>query len=178
MIRLVVERLTAALAALGAVALAVMMMMTVADVVHRATTDRSIQGVVEVAPLLLLSAAALGLGYAEQTGVHVRTSMVTSRLPRTAALSFRAVGSLVSLLVLGWVAWEALSHAIQAIEHGDVTPGFVALPTWPAQLLVPIGFALFAFHVGVRFVEDLKALRSNGSEVESDVERVLEVTSI
>ncbi len=174
MIRHGVERLTAWLAALGAVAIAAIMALTVADVVRRTLTDRSIQGVVEVAPLLLLSAAALGMGYAEQTRVHVRTSMVTSRLPLHVSLVLRAAGSLVSLVVLAWVAWESLDRAVGAIENGDVTPGFVALPTWPAQVLVPIGFALFAFHVGVRMVEDLRALRAGDDAAERD--RELEVT--
>lgn len=168
MVRRWVERFTAGVAALGAVAIAVIMMLTVADVVRRTLTDKSIQGVVEVAPLLLLSAAALGLGYAEQTRIHVRTSMVTSRLPRVMALSVRAVGSLVSLVVLAWVAWESLHRAISAVEDGDVTPGFVALPTWPAQVLVPLGFALFAFHVALRFVDDVHALRTGGEYVDLD----------
>lgn len=178
MIRRVVERLTAGIAALGAVAIAGIMVLTVADVVRRTLTDKSIQGVVEVAPLLLLSAAALGLGYAEQTGIHVRTSMVTSRLPRVVALGFRAAGSLVSLVVLAWVAWEALDRAIAAVQNGDVTPGFVAFPTWPAQVLVPLGFGLFAFHVGVRLVDDLTALRSGKAYVETDDENVLEGTFV
>ena len=178
MIRRVVERLTAAIAALGAIAIAAIMVLTVADVVRRALTDKSIEGVVEVAPLLLLSAAALGMGYAEQTGIHVRTSMVTSRLPNVAALTFRAAGSLVSILVLAWVAWESLDRALLAIENGDVTPGFVAFPTWPAQVLVPLGFALFAFHVGVRLVSDLYSLRSGTAYLESDDESLMEATHV
>lgn len=175
MIRRVVERVTAGIAALGALAIAVIMVLTVADVIRRTLTDRSIQGVVEIAPLLLLSAAALGLGYAEQTKVHVRTSMVTSRLPRPVALIFRSFGSVVSLVVLGWVAWAALDRAIGAVQNGDVTPGFVAIPTWPAQVLVPLGFGLFAFHVGVRLVDDLKALRSGVEPSRpSDNDRTLE----
>lgn len=173
-----VERLTAAVAALGAVAIAAIMVLTVADVGRRTLTGQSISGVVEVAPLLLLAATALGLGYAEQTGVHVRTSMVTSRLPRVAALSFRAAGSLVSLVVLAWIAWEALGRALSAIENGDVTPGFVALPTWPTQVLVPLGFALFAIHVGFRFWDDLQTLRTGSKFVETEDESPLEATPV
>lgn len=177
MIRSVVERLTAAVAAIGALAIAAIMALTVADVVRRTLTDRSIQGVIEVAPLMLLSAAALGMGYAEQIGVHVRTSMVTSRMPRVPALLFRSLGSLVSLVVLAWVAWEALDRARAAIENNDVTPGFVAYPTWPAQVLVPVGFGLFALHVGLRLVDDLRALQSGEAFEEVEDEIVLEATN-
>ena len=174
MVRKVVERLTAGVAALGALAIAAIMALTVADVVRRTLTDKSIQGVVEVAPLLLLSAAALGLGYAEQTRVHVRTSMVTSRLPRVVALMVRALGSLVSLLVLAWVAWESLHRAISAVENGDVAPGFVAYPAGPAQVLVPVGFTLFAIHVALRLFDDVNALRTGSEYVDLDTPELLE----
>src|SRR5690349_18914039 len=74
--RTIVRGLTAALAAVAAAALIILMLITVADVVRRALTDKSIEGAIEVAPLLLLGAVALGLGYAEQTMTHVRTSLV------------------------------------------------------------------------------------------------------
>jgi len=176
MIRSVVERLTAVVAAIGALAIAAIMALTVADVIRRMLTDRSIQGVIEVAPLLLLAASALGMGYAEQIGVHVRTSMVTSRMPRVPALLFRSAGSLVSVIVLGWVAWESLNRAIAAIENHDVTPGFVAYPTWPAQVLVPLGFGLFALNVAFRLVDDLRALRTGEAFEEIEDEIVLEAT--
>jgi len=163
-IRNVIERVTAVLAALGAVAIAIIMVLTVTDVIRRTLTDQAIQGVVEAAPLLLLSATALGLGYAEQTRVHVRTSMVTSRIPRGPRLVLRSLGSIVSIAVLGWVAWESLFRAIDAVVNSDVTPGFVAFPTWPALVLVPIGFGLFALHVVLRLVDDLRALRSGAPD--------------
>ncbi|GAA1164742.1 hypothetical protein GCM10009584_02040 [Ornithinimicrobium humiphilum] len=173
----IIERFTGAVAALGAVAITAIMLLTVADVARRTLTGQSITGVVEVAPLLLLSATCLGLGYAEQTGVHVRTSMVTSRLPRTLARIVRAAGSAVCLVVLGWVAWEALDRAINAVRNADVTPGFVAIPTWPAQVLVPLGFTVFAIHVAIHLVRDLRAIRS-GAPDEIELDESLEVTAL
>lgn len=171
-----VERLTGAVAALGAVAIAAIMLLTVADVARRTFVGHSITGVVEVAPLLLLAATCLGLGYAEQTRVHVRTSMVTSRLPARAARIYRAFGSLVGVVVLGWVAWEALERAINAVRNADVTPGFVAIPTWPAQVLVPLGFTLFAIHIAIRLGNDITALRSGAPEIGFEDDETLEVT--
>lgn len=163
-IRKTIEMVTAGLAALGAVAIAVIMALTVTDVIRRTLTDKAIQGVIEAAPLLLLAATALGLGYAEQTRVHVRTSMVTSRIPRAARLVLRSLGSIVSIAVLGWIAWESLIRAIDAVSNSDVTPGFVAFPTWPALVLVPVGFGLFALHVVLRLVDDLRALLSGAPD--------------
>ncbi|MDO9407699.1 TRAP transporter small permease [Patulibacter sp.] len=163
-VRTLVRGLSGALAALAACALIILMAITVADVVRRAITDKSIEGAVEVAPLLLLGAVVLGLGYAEQTLTHVRTSLVTSRLPLRPRLAVRALGGVVVTALLLWITWESADRALVAIDENDVTPGFVAIHTWPARILVPLGFLLFALHVAFRLVDDLKALRAGGPD--------------
>ena len=168
MTRRVLDGLSGAAAALGAVAVGAIMVLTVADVIRRSLTDRSIQGVVEVAPLLLLAATALGLGLAEGRRIHVRTSMVTSRIPLVPRLVVRATGSLVSAAVLAWVAWESLERALTSLSNDDVTPGFVALPIWPALVLVPLGYALFAAYVVLELLDDLHALRTGGPDPVDD----------
>ena len=162
--RSIVRGLSGALAAIAAAALIILMLITVADVIRRALTDKSIEGAIEVAPLLLLGAVALGLGYAEQTMTHVRTSLVTSRIPLKARLILRALGGTVCTLLLLWFSWESFTRALTAIEENDVTPGFVAIHTWPARILVPFGFLLFALHVFFRLYDDVKALASGGPD--------------
>ncbi len=158
-VRTIVRGLSRALAAVAAVALIILMLITVADVIRRAITDKSIEGAIEIAPLLLLGAVALGLGYAEQTLTHVRTSIVTSRIARAPRLIVRALGGTVCTALLLWISWESLTRAITAIDEKDVTPGFVAIQTWPARILVPVGFLLFALHVAFRVYDDVQALR-------------------
>ena len=158
-VRTIVRGLSGALAAVAAVALIILMLITVADVVRRALTDKSIEGAIEVAPLLLLGAVALGLGYAEQTLTHVRTSLVTSRVGLKTRLILRSIGGTLVTALLLWFSWESFQRAITAIEENDVTPGFVAIHTWPARVLVPIGFLLFALHVFFRLYDDVQALR-------------------
>lgn len=162
--RTILRGLSGALAAIAAVALIILMLITVADVIRRALTDKSIEGAIEVAPLLLLGAVALGLGYAEQTMTHVRTSLVTSRIPLRARLILRSIGGTIATALLLWISWESVGRAITAIEDEDVTPGFVAIHTWPARVLVPLGFLLFALHVAFRLYDDLQALRTGGPD--------------
>lgn len=168
MTRRVLDAVSSFVAALGAVAVGAIMVLTVADVIRRALTDRSIQGVVEVAPLLLLAATALGLGLAEGRRIHVRTSMLTSRLPLLPRLIVRATGSLISMAVLAWIAWESLERAMTSLSNDDVTPGFVALPIWPALVLVPLGYALFAAYVVLEIVDDVQAIRTGGPDPVDD----------
>lgn len=163
-VRTIVRGLSGLLAAIAAVALIILMLITVADVIRRAITDKSIEGAIEIAPLLLLGAVALGLGYAEQTLTHVRTSLVTTRIPLKPRLVLRSLGATICTALLLWFSWESLTRAITAIEEKDVTPGFVAIQTWPARILVPIGFLLFALHILFRLYDDLRALRTGGPD--------------
>lgn len=166
--RSLLDKTTGVLAAVGAVSVAAIMILTVVDVTRRMLTDKAIEGVVEGAPLLLLAAAALGMAQAERQRVHVRTSMVTSRLPLRPRLMLRSFGSLVSCAIFAWIAYESLSRALTAIDKSDVTPGFVAIPLWPALILVPIGFALFTLHLAYRLGDDLRALSTGGPDPVDD----------
>ncbi len=172
-VRTIVRGLSGVLAAVAAVALIILMLITVADVIRRALTDKSIEGAIEIAPLLLLGAVALGFGYAEQTLTHVRTSLVTSRIARKPRLIIRSVGGVAATSLLLWISWESLGRAITAIQEKDVTPGFVAIQSWPARVMVPIGFLLFALHVFFRLYDDVQALRTGSPDPrESDPDAV------
>lgn len=159
-----VSAISGVLAAIGAVLLVFLMISIVADVTRRTLTDKSINGAIEIAPLILLSAVMLGMAYAEKTETHVRTSLVTSHLPIKARLIFRSVAGMLASGLLFWVAWESFSRALDAFDQKDVTPGFVAIQTWPARALVPLGFFLFALTVALRAWDDIVALRAGATE--------------
>ena len=148
----------AAVAALGLVCL---MVLTVADVVRRALVGRSIDGAVELAPLILLGAVVLGLGHGEVTGAHVRTTLVTGRLPERPRAAVRAVGYAICVVILIWVTKASFDRAVDAYDFNDTTAGFKSIPTWPVRALVPVGFALFALALALRLVDDLRALRGD-----------------
>ena len=155
-----VGALSGVLAAIAAVLLVFRMVSIVADVSRRTLTAKSISGAIEIAPLILLSAVMLGLAYAEKTETHVRTSLVTSHMAIKPRLIFRAVAGLLAAALLLWVSWESFGRALDAFDQKDVTPGFVAIQTWPARALVPLGFFLFAVTVALRAWDDIVALRA------------------
>jgi TRAP-type mannitol/chloroaromatic compound transport system permease small subunit len=142
------------LAVIGAGIIALLMFATVTDVARRALTGNSIEGLVESAPLFLLAAVCLSLGYAESIGAHVRASLVTDRLPRKGRLLLRGSVVLVGALVVFWIGWESINKALEAYEGGETTVGITRVPTWPAKALVPIGFILFALQMLSRSMRD------------------------
>ena len=157
--RTIIHATSRGFAALAAVALIFLMMLTVVDVTRRALTDRAIAGGIELAPLVLLGAVVLGLGYAELTRTHVRTSLVTSRLPPRVRAGVRATTYALGVALLLWIAFLSADRALNAFRFGDSTPGFVGLPTWPARGLVPFGLTLFALELGLSMIDDVRRVR-------------------
>lgn len=145
-------------ALLATTALVLLMLLTVADVAQRSATGQSIAGAVEIAPLILLAAVAFGLGNGEATGTHVRTSLVTDRLPSRIRAAVRTVGYAACFILLTWLTVLSFERAVEAFEYSDTTAGFQSIPTWPARAVVPIGFALWALTLLLRLVDDLRVV--------------------
>jgi len=157
-VRRAIHTLSATFAAVAAIGIVVLMGITVADVIRRALTDKSIQGGIELAPLILVGAVLLGLGYAEQTRTNVRTSLVTSRLAARPRAAVRCVGFVVVIGLVLWMVWETADRARSAVEIGEVTPGFVGLPAWPARVAIPIGLGVLALELLLQLLDELRVL--------------------
>ena len=157
--RAVMNRVTQACAVVAACIYAGLMFLTVLDVVRRGMTGHSVEGLFEASPLLLLGATCLALAYAETTGIHVRTSLVTDRLPGHVTLVVRALGMFVGAVLMAWIGWEAVGKALEAYDTHEVTLGLRPIITWPAKALVPIGFVLLAIQLVFRVVDDLESLK-------------------
>ena len=157
-VRSLVVTVTGVCAALAAVGILGIMLLTVADVARRELTGESIQGAVELMPLILLGAVVLGLGHGEMTKTHVRTTLVTARLPLRWRSGVRLTGYTVCLALLVWWIDASFDRAVDAYNFGDATPGFVGIPTWQVRSLVPIGLTLFALAIALRAYDEVRSL--------------------
>lgn len=130
----------------GAMVIAIMLIL-VANVVMRALFTSSVQGSVEFSEVLLAFVVFAGLAYAQQSSSHVRTELVTSRLPDRVARPARAVGLLVAAAVLAWCTVATAGRGIEAWQAGEARFGVRSVPTWPGRLAVPIGLGLLSLEV-------------------------------
>lgn len=162
-VRSAIHAVSATFAAVAAVGILVIMMATVADVTRRALTDQAVAGVVELAPLVLVVAVVLGFGQAEATGTHVRTSLVTSRLPVRLRAGIRGLAFALVLALVVWMIWLTADRAISSVETGEMTSGFVGLPVWPARIVIPIGLTAFALELALELFDDMRVVAGRGA---------------
>lgn len=119
-----------------------LLVMLVAEVVVREVVGRSLLGTIELSEVLLVLIVALGVSYAQKTGSHVSTDLVTSRFAPTTAAVIRVVGMVVAAGFLLWTAWASAERGWESFESGESRFGITSVPVWPARLVLPVGLAL------------------------------------
>jgi TRAP-type transport system small permease protein len=122
----------------------VIVLMLSGEVLSRAVRGTSIAGSYELSELLLVALVFLGLAQAERSGTHVRSAIVTSRLPERVAARVRCGGCLVATAIVVWMALAAAERAQHSIAIGEFRQGLIQFPIWPARVLVVVGLVLLA----------------------------------
>lgn len=129
----------------------------VADVTRRAVTGRSIPGMIEMVETFMAIEVFLGLAHAEAAGVHVRMSLATNLMPFPVRRVVKSFGMFVCMLGSVWFAWASTLRAIEATAVGEVKPGLLRFPVWPARWAIAIGFTVLAFEYLARTWEEWNA---------------------
>lgn len=96
--------------------------------------------------VLVLWVALLGAMAAARQGRHITVDIVARLLPPRRAAPVRALTDLFTAAVCGVLAWHAGRLVGMEWEAGTIAVGGV--PTWVAQLIVPVGFAV----IGLRYL--------------------------
>lgn len=144
-------------ALLRSVVTGLIMMGIVADVTRRLITGRSIPGMVELVETFMAVEVFLGLAHAEATGVHVRMSLATNAMPFAVRRAVKAFGMFVCMAGSGWFAWASTLRAIEATAVGEVKPGLLRFPVWPARWAIAVGFTVLIFEYLARTWEEWNA---------------------
>jgi len=130
---------------LAAVFLAAMMLLTVADVVLRALTNKPIRGVVELVELLLACTFFLALPATFLRDEHVVVDLLDTRARRLVPWLKRFSAALAAVM-LGIITWQGWIAARDTLVFNDVTSD-LSLPKllyWIPLLLGIAGGAVAA----------------------------------
>ncbi|WP_157179043.1 MULTISPECIES: TRAP transporter small permease [unclassified Pseudonocardia] len=159
------DRLSRSLAALSAISLIVVALILVVDVLHRNISGRSIAGAFELVETIVVMIAFLGIMHAERSRTNVRITFVTARMSARLAGPARLVGTVVNLIVAVWFTVATWSTAVASTARGEFTQGLVAYPTWPAKLIIAVGFTALTLQVAVDLIVRSLAVSSDRTVV-------------
>lgn len=120
---------------------------TVLDIAGRILWNQNLENVSTLVPLATVAAGYLTLAQAGISRVHVRTPILTSRLPARAAALLRALGLVLTVAFLGFVVYYTAERAYESWLVGENSLGIDRIPVWPARVAIPVGL------LGLLFVE-------------------------
>lgn len=141
-------------AILGTIVSGGLMLGICADVFRREVTGRSIPGMIELIETFMVIVVFLGLAHAEAVGTHVRMSLVTNALPARVRRVVKSFGMLACGLGATWFTWATAHRALQSLESGEVKPGLLRFPVWPARIVIAVGFAILIVEYVARVWEE------------------------
>jgi TRAP-type C4-dicarboxylate transport system permease small subunit len=125
--------------------LAIMMLLTVADVLLRAFANRPIRGMYEIVELLLACSFFIALPAVFLRDEHIVVDVVDSFAPRWVP-ALRRMTEVLAIAVLGVMAWQGWKAAAETLVFNDVTSDLAIhrLWYWIPVLVGMVGGALAA----------------------------------
>jgi len=139
---------------LGMILLIPMMLLTTTDVVGRAVWSRPIYGTVELSSYMLAIFILLGVAYTHQVKGHVRVTMLTSRIPVQANHVLDLITTLLSLFIIGLLAWQGWVVGMEERAVSDM----LRVPQRPFKLLVSLAALLLWLELCIDLFTTIKQL--------------------
>lgn len=133
-------RLAMACGYLSALAVAGMMMITVADVLLRAVFNFPIRGTLEIVELLLAATFFLALPATFLRDEHIVVDIIDRKFARGGVNGLKRISALASVVLLCLLAWQGWIAAQDTLVFNDVTSD-LAIPKIYYWIPILAGFA-------------------------------------
>lgn len=150
----------------SAAVLAALVLLVVVDVaVRNVGSGGGVEGTIDYVSVGQCAVVFLVLARSEELGAHVRTPILTSRLPERMAALLRGTALVLVSLVMAWLTWATWGRAMTSLSTFEVMPGVASVPVWPVRLLIPLGSALLTLELARTGLRQLLSLRTVRPEV-------------
>ncbi len=119
------------------------MAMTVYNVVGRWLFGEPFRGTIEITELAMLGIVYLGMAYAQHRDDHIAVDLVYRRFRRRTRLALDVFATVLSVVVLGLMAWQLSEHA-QVLSSGGRETASRGIPLAPFAYVAVVGLLAFA----------------------------------
>ena len=150
-----IERAAVATGVLGAAALLVISLATVADIVLRLVFNAPIVGLFDVQQMLLLVVIGACFPLASISRQHVSVSILTGRMPRRAQALFAVLRSVFLIAALSLFAWQISVYALDQWER----PVYSQHLGWPLYTWWLVCAGLLVFSIPAELVALSRSIR-------------------
>ena len=154
------------LALIGGFAVFSLMILAVINVGGRNAFSAPLPGYIDWIEQIMPIIAFIGMAYCQRLGGHIRMDIIVGQLRGRMLWLIEAIGvffMLLLVLVMLWGSWEhfARSFDLSAPYWSRDSSLDIRLPLWPAKLLAPLAFAVFALRLMLQLIAFVKAFIKN-----------------
>ncbi|OGP67473.1 MAG: hypothetical protein A2169_12275 [Deltaproteobacteria bacterium RBG_13_47_9] len=150
----VVDRMVRWVNNAGVTILAMMMVLTVADVTLRYFFNKPILGSYEITEFMMTLLAAFTLGYAAILKAHVNVDFVFSRFPERVQGMISVFTNLVCVILFGLMFWRNIYQSSVLRKANAVSPA-LSIPEFPFIFILGIGFGIITLVFLLQLLESI-----------------------
>lgn len=125
--------------------------LTVADITGRSVFNNPISGTIEVTSMILVVLVFLGLAHSEDLGDHITVDLIYVRLGDRGQKVLHVFADVLSIVVLGLLAYRLYQFGFRQIASGAQTP-VLKWPLWPFAFVAAFGTLLYMVSTLMKFI--------------------------
>jgi TRAP-type C4-dicarboxylate transport system permease small subunit len=152
-------KIETALAIFSAIVTVLLMILVDANVLGRYTLNLPVPGAVEVSILLLAMLLITAQPWVQTKNVHLRLDFIIEHVPVEIARIIQLAVFIVSLIFCVAWAWGSTDYTIRS--WGDAFFGLIAIPFWPALLVIPISIIVICLRIPIQIYQEIISLRGS-----------------
>jgi TRAP-type C4-dicarboxylate transport system permease small subunit len=130
---------------IGSAMIALMMLLTVSDVIARGFFDQSVQGAYELSEFMLVIVVFFSMAGCQLLKGHITIDLIFSRFPQRTRNIIDSIMYFFFLIMFCILTWRLIDYAIR--ETGGTISGMLGIPVFPFIYMAALGSALFSLVV-------------------------------
>lgn len=123
---------------------AIIMFLTVADIIGLVVFGKPIPGTMEVTEHLMVFMVFLGLAFTQYTDSNIKVEAFTRYLPHRVRYALDVVALLLGALLFALITWRTGIWMMESWAILEVAEGLLSFPAYPAKTALVVGSALLA----------------------------------
>ena len=136
---------------IGAAAIAIMMFLTVADIIGRRVFNKPIYGTYEISSLLMVIAVFFTIPLCEYLRGHITIDVLVTRLPKRSRNLLNASLYFLVLMTFGLITRQLYLYGLKMWKD-NMTIGAISLPVYPFVFVGVLGCGVMCLVVILHFI--------------------------
>ena len=129
-----------------------MMLAGTFDIIGTNVFAKPIPAAFEFIETMMVVVAFFAIALAQARRAHIRVELVYGFMPRPLQFSADVLQFLLSMVFYGLIAYFGWRAGVRSFEQGEIVPGIISYPLWPARFALFLGASLMTVQCAVDLI--------------------------